>query len=325
MLFEISEEGSSFPQIEYSLYQSLNELSKINKYFRQFDNLQEVYIAFKVLIKNNNLSIIKEEQLIKIKIINTITEKEFFINIPMKEKDIQSEVNSLISYTKSLTKRIENLENQIENNKKLFENKIKEIEQKHMKEINIIKKEINEIKKNQNSTIITNSNTLFKESSIIKPNEIDLILSWIDRKPKDTELLLNSQIDGDRWNTFINKVKNKSPTLVIFKTKDNFRFGGFTKAFWPEDGPAKDEHSFIFSLDKKERYKVINPECAIGCGKNSWVSFGNGFDLYFYDKCISKQSFIHKNYNYKLPSNLEINGGKSDFMILNYEVYHIKY
>ena len=61
MLFEISEEESSFPQIEFSLYHSLNELSKINKYFRHIDNLQEVYIAFKVLIKNNNLSIIKEE------------------------------------------------------------------------------------------------------------------------------------------------------------------------------------------------------------------------------------------------------------------------
>ena len=111
ILFEISEEGSSFPQNEYSLYQTLNELSKLNKYFRQFDNLQEVYSAFKVLIKSNNLSIIKEEELIKIKITNTITEKEFFINIPMKEKNMQSEINSLISYTKSLTERIENLEN----------------------------------------------------------------------------------------------------------------------------------------------------------------------------------------------------------------------
>ena len=243
----------------------------------------------------------------------------------MKEKDIQSEVNSLISYTKLLTKRIENLENQIENNKKMFENKIKEIEQKHMEEINVIKKEINEIKKNQNSTVVTNSKSLFKESSIIKPNEIDLILSWLDRKPKDTELLLNSQIDGDRWNTFINKVKNKSPTLVIFKTKDNSRFGRFTTAFWPEDGPATDEHSFIFSLDKKEKYKVKNPEKAIGCGKNSWVSFGYGSNLFFYDKCFSKTSYIDKNYYYNIPSNLEINGGKSDFMILNYEVYHIKY
>ena len=51
----------------------------------------------------------------------------------------------------------------------------------------------------------------------------------------DTELLLDSQIDGDRWNTFINKVKNKSPTLIIFHTTENFRFGGFTTAFWPEN------------------------------------------------------------------------------------------
>ena len=311
ILFVVNEDENFFSQIEYSLYQSLNELLKIDKYFRQFDTLQEVFNSFKILIKNDKLSIIKEVQLVKIKIINSITEKEFFINIPLKEKNIQSEINSLISYTSTLNKRIEKLENQIENNKVLFA----QIEQKHLEEINTIKKEINEIKQN----------SFFKGSNIIYQNEITLILSWLDRKPKDIEILLNSQIDGDRWSTFIEKVENKSPTIVIFKTTENFRFGGFTTAYWPDDGPAKDEYSFIFSLDKKEKYNVLDPEYAIGCGKNSWISFGYGVDLYFYDQCTSKSSSINDKRYYDLPSNYEINGGKTDFMILNYEVYYIKY
>ena len=250
----------------------------------------------------------KDDKFIKIKIINTSINKEFFINLKPKEKNIKEELNNLVPYVISLNKKIKNLEKEIENNKKDFENKIKQIEENHKREISLLRNEINEIKNQKITNINNNVNTFFKGSNIIKSNEVDLILSWLDKKPKNSTLLLDSNIDGDSWNAFFNKVGNKYPTILFIKTKQNYRFGRYTRAIWPKDGPARDATSFIFSLDKKEKYKVSDPDNAIGCRENSWISFGYGSDLYFYDKCTTTTGGIGKHY-YHLPSNCEINGG----------------
>ena len=129
MFFEIEEEND-FQRKEYNLYQSLEELMKIDKYFRQFDNLNEVFNSIKILILNKNLTIIKEDKLMKIKINNPTLNKEFFINIPLKEKDLKSEIDSLIPYVISLNDKINNLEKTIKEIKIEFENKIKIIKKK---------------------------------------------------------------------------------------------------------------------------------------------------------------------------------------------------
>ena len=52
----------------------------------------------------------------------------------------------------------------------------------------------------------------------------------------------------------------------------------------------KEMNQFIFSLDKKEKYNVSNPDYIIGCQENNWISFGNGNDLYFYNNCTENFS-----------------------------------
>ena len=134
MFFEIDEENV-FQRKEFNLYQSLEELIKIDKYFRQFDNLEEVFNSIKILIMNKNLTIIKEDKLMKIKINNPTLNKEFFINIPLKEKDLKSEIDSLVPYVISLNVKINNLEKTIKEIKIEFENKIKIIEKKNQKKL----------------------------------------------------------------------------------------------------------------------------------------------------------------------------------------------
>ena len=127
MFFEIDEENI-FQRKKFNLYQSLEELIKIDKYFRQFDNLNEVFNSIKILILNKNLTIIKEDKLMKIKINNPNLNKEFFINIPLKEKELKSEIDSIVHYVISLNDEINDLEKQIKENKIELENKIKIIE-----------------------------------------------------------------------------------------------------------------------------------------------------------------------------------------------------
>ena len=123
MFFEIDEENV-FQRKEFNLYQSLEELIKIDKYFRQFDNLNEVFNSIKILILNKNLTIIKEDKLMKIKINNPTLNKEFFINIPLKEKDLKSEIDSLIPYVISLNDKINNLEKKLKKLKKKIKKKL---------------------------------------------------------------------------------------------------------------------------------------------------------------------------------------------------------
>ena len=55
--------------------------------------------------------------------------------------------------------------------------------------------------------------------------------------------------------TFYNKVKDKSPTLIIIKTKSGYTFGGYTSVTWEQTGIfKKDQYSFLFSLDNKKKY-----------------------------------------------------------------------
>ena len=69
----------------------------------------------------------------KIKINNPTLNKEFFINIPLKEKDLKSEIDS--SYVISFNDKINNLEKTIKEIKIEFENKIKIIEKKIRKKL----------------------------------------------------------------------------------------------------------------------------------------------------------------------------------------------
>ena len=112
MFFEVEE--NIFPRGEYNIYLSLEELGKINKYFLQFDSLKEVLESFKKLIDKKNLSILKEEKKMIIKIINPFNDKEIFINVPLKEKDLKSEIDSLIPYVASLSERIQVLEKKLD-------------------------------------------------------------------------------------------------------------------------------------------------------------------------------------------------------------------
>ena len=59
------------------------------------------------------LKIENEKTNIKIKIINPLNNKEFFINIPLKEKDIKTEINSIIPYITYLNEKIEKLEKRV--------------------------------------------------------------------------------------------------------------------------------------------------------------------------------------------------------------------
>ena len=312
IIFFEAEEENVFPKQEFNLYQSLEQLTKIDKYFRQFDELKEVFEFFKAIISKNNLSVVKEENKMKLKLSNPLINKDIIINLTLKAKDIKSEVESLIPYINSLNKKIDSLENQIKDMKIEFDNKLKDM-----------KAELDEIK-NKFENKIPN---LFQGSQIIDDNDKNIIMSWFDKKIISTELLLNAEINDNFLQAFFSKCINRKNTMIFIRTTDNLRFGGFTSVIWPTSGNSSDKESFVFSLTNRQKYKILNADRALEVFEGSWISFGPGMDLYLHNRLKTIGGATIKS-SYDIPSNKNgfyLNGGKDNFKLSNCEIYQINF
>ena len=297
MFFEIKEKNA-FLKDEFNLYTNLKELGDISRFFNQFETLKEVFDSLKTLITKKNVSIIQEGKKMKMKIINPINNKEFFINVNSKEKDTKSEINSIIACVNSLTQKVQNLENKLNE-------LIKEKEEKKKK-----KELYGQISK----------------SSVINKDEIDLFMNWFDKKPTKIKLLLDSKIDGDSTQTFYNKCLYKFPTVVFVKTTKGRRFGGYCSIGWENANGnyKKDINNFIFSLDKKKKYKIKKPEYGIQTS-SIYFAFGGGYDICIHNNCTSNNSSYNCNGGtYETTEKYELNG-EYNFTVSSYEVYQIEY
>jgi hypothetical protein len=164
---------------------------------------------------------------------------------------------------------------------------------------------------------------IFRGSNIIKPEDENIILSWFEKKNIKCNLLFDSKKDGDSISTFYEKCENKYPTLLFFKTTKGSRFGGYTTQTWEPKGAKADQTSFVFSLDKKEKYKCNDSDNAI-YGVKNFFEFGTCC-FRIYDKCTSNQTnYINDNKNnYDIPLEYELTGGEYYFTISSYEVYKV--
>ena len=85
-----------------------------------------------------------------------------------------------------------------------------------------------------------------------------------------------------------------------------------------------DKKSFIFSFDKKLKYKNINPKKALFYEKKYGFGFG-GNSIFIYNNWKNRNNITWDSKDvFDIPKNCQLNGGKSNFRLLSYEVYQIK-
>ena len=311
LFFEI-EKSDQFPKDIFTKYLTIDELGKIDRFFRQFDTLLEVVDSLKLIINNNNLSVIEEDKQIKLQITNPSNQKTFFIEIPQKEKDLKTEMDTIIPYIISLRDKVDNLEKQLKEKTNALEEKINELMS--------IKVEYEKLKKEE----IKKENRYFKNSNIIKLEEENIILNWFERKPIRFIKLLDSKIDGDSTSAFINKCANKCPTILFVKTTNGYRFGGYTTKLWTKSNYVNDDKCFVFSLDKKEKYNITNSQNATYYDDKSFF-FGSA-TVRLYNNCTSNQNNYVDNGSFStVPQNYGINGGEYNFTVSCYEIYQLEY
>ena len=196
-----------------------------------------------------------------------------------------------------------------------------------------LKKKINEFEKNNaKQEKMERIKNLFKDSAIVRSDEKKMINDWIDpyeEKNITSELLFNSNKDGDSSNTFHNKCDGKGPTITFIKTTAGKRIGGFINIPWSTDSNYHvDNDAFIFSLDACQKFVQFKQGYSVYHNSDRGPAFGGGHDIYIANGCKSNtSSYCNSNYAYGFFNSYNlIHTGtqQTNFQVTDYEVYLIK-
>ena len=94
------------------------------------------------------------------------------------------------------------------------------------------------------------------------------------------ELLFSSGIDGENEEKVKSAYINKNDILVLVKTKQNKRFGGYAhESFELNNFLKKDSKAFLFNIDKLKIYKSKNKDCSICRNSYTFNSINFGEEL----------------------------------------------
>lgn len=137
---------------------------------------------------------------------------------------------------------------------------------------------------NNSNFLLSSYFSPYEESTIMNIADVNflvnLISSKFNRKIKKLYLCYRASKDGDLAQNFHAKCEYIKNIIIIIKTKNNKKFGGFSTESWETNSEIpiykKDKDAFLFSLDNYNYYNIINPEKALYCYKKYGPIFGNG-------------------------------------------------
>ena len=330
----IVNEINDFLNIKYKSELTLQEFHNINRIFRQYISLEELFNLYFKSLKEDEIIINKQDKIIKLSfLIEFRGQKEEIIFI-LHPANIQYE-QAIINLSEKI-KNIELLFNKEKNDKIEFNLRMKRLEEKLQKKdiiINNLIERINTLETQMEKQKEIKETSKFEiDSVIIRRDEYNLIEEGIlhnfNKNIKNFELLIRGSKDGFKSKDFHYKCDNQSFTVAFVETIDGKRFGGFTEEVWDQSEIwKKGPKSFIFSLDNKEIYYCKEGKNAIFCYRNddpNILGFGEGHDFKLYENC-------DKNYICYDDSGISFNtngkkyalAGKYNFCVKDYEVHKI--
>ena len=173
-----------------------------------------------------------------------------------------------------------------------------------------------------------------EDERVLQKRDIELILSWIkSSKPLKLKLIYKATRDGDSPLIFHKKVDGIKNTVTVILTDKGLRCGGFVTKEWNTSGDFNkdDVDSFLFSLERREKY-LVNMEGSTNYNHlNYGPTFGRGFDLVVGENV---SSFFSTNQNWsKFPNSYgdssdanikgALTGGNENFLVKEIETYEV--
>ena len=175
-------------------------------------------------------------------------------------------VNFFINECIKIENNIKNIQLMNESIKKLNGKEIKvKFKPEEENILNIFIEEINKFGEIiEDKFYISNLNSLITKNNTEYNN---LIRIWIEPyKNIKAELLFRLTRDGENISKFHELCNNKGPTLTLFLTKNDNIGGIYTPLSWEDKGGNKrDKETFIFDLNKKEKYIKVDDNQSIYC------------------------------------------------------------
>ena len=180
---------------------------------------------------------------------------------------------------------------------------------------------------NQMLTIQDTRMEIVKGDIIKSSAELEFLTRKICQNYKKVtlDLLYKATLDSDKASLFHNKCDFANRTLVLVKSGNGKRFGGYTTCNWKGNSiEKKDENAFVFSLDKMKIYDIIPGEDAIGCYPKYGPVF-LGCQIRIYDEFFTNGgTTFEKGLNYNTEEDYELTGGLKEFEVKEIEVYGIQ-
>ena len=342
-------ENKDYSNTLYNAELSLDELVKLNRrIFSAFESIEDVFTEFFKTLGENNITIKKEENKINLTIICEFLGRKQEAKIILNPKkpsaeetipklcDKVKEIDSLNLIIDEQKKIIEQIKKDFNDYKNYAENKFKELEA-------LIKKESENLKYNieYNDGYYLNSDEINKykvefpkfkknvNSDIMKYFELNLIETGIKKKQNKTikklTLLFRASRDGYSSSNFHSKCDGKVNTLILVKTTNSRRFGGYTECQWDQSGSYKTgPYSFIFSFDNKKIYYSKNGSNSIYGYSSYGPYFGSSPDFYINNSCNSNDSSENMGNSYENEGKKYPLTGSSNFLVSDYEVYQLE-
>jgi len=278
---------SDFRAIKYKNKLILEEFYNLNRFFRQYLSLEELFTLLFKNLKNSEINIYKKDNNIKLSFIVDCRGKEE--EIPFILKPEQSNIKNIVE---NISEKVKEIENENESNKNILK-ELKKLKNNINKDnLDIINNNerplpsfiliiLHYLKLNKTLLIIfllsiiielvfiknlkNDISDLTKEiqkiedknikSLIIKNDELYLIEDEIqkiyNKNISKYELLFRASKDGFRAIDFHNKCDGINNTITLVKTTNGKRFGGFNDLSWNSNNNIK-AINFIFDLKEKE-------------------------------------------------------------------------
>ena len=279
---------------------------KIDKLINIINNLKTENEQLKkdnmILLQNQNSE--NDNDSLKEQLINekNMIQNEFELYKKQKEEEID--------LYKSKNEELMNQMNIIQNENQQLKIKIEE-QEKNIKPVNLKGKKYRTIK----GEIIQDNKDLEFLTQRISKNHKKLTLN----------LIYKATVDSDKAEVFHHKCDNVPSSLVLVKSSNNKRFGGFTSCNWAGDDIGKpDKNAFIFSLDKMKIYDIIPGKDAIECNPKLGPNF-SGSQIKICDNAFENGGSTYlKSHNYKTTEDFELTEGKEKFGVEEIEVYGIE-
>ena len=310
----------------------MNQSETIEKLEKRITDIEQKYEDLKQSFKEE-LSMITET-------IKTNEENSKLIIIFLQEKLKENE--------KKLEKKIKDDDEEKESKLKINQNdyiieNTKNIELKEEEKI-VPENNITEVISDAQVVLASKEISQKIEETIISPQLIkksfgDIIFEtglFDHLNIRDLKLIFRASEHEFKSSAFHSKCDNKGPTLTIIKTNNGNLFGGYTPISWNSTiwDFCKDESnsSFLFSLTKKTKHKLIQPDYATKNNKaNLGPVFGGGFDLCISNDCNKNDdslSNLGKSYetshSYEsVEARSHLSGFNKYFVVEDYEVYSV--